>query len=525
MRRWLLQGVLLLLLFLRVPVSAETPLFSPGTPHASHLDYRQYFTTMSAEIGACTVSIAEMDFESEQAAILYAQIAADEAVLSSLGDMQPHTIYVVKKPLAGMQRIDTVIYCTAAQVLDGSYRSWLAEAAFGLERWQGVGLAKVAFGEDVDISALRAWYSDSAHDDMLSLFPAYFVEAFATNEERYMATQTAAALTAHIITETGWEAFLKAVPEGYVSCWLKSLGIERVYIDTYAGLLAGYTWSHNQFYPLIATSPKGDVFKLCPLTHDMSTPVQVRMALCELEIGVDAILAGVQRDAPEWYPVLVKNYAAPITYEFGDNGGYSTTYWANRRIEVGAAVSLIHETAHMMTPCKIERISRYMDQWKVEAIAEHLVLTYYPGLAEKELVWRYLQDEEILALDDPEERVYWEKSREVYLRYARMPEVSEDVDVKLYLRADVVAIQELELELRTISDVYAGSGSASLDDMNGNELSYTEAEWLASYLINRFGLSTFLRYCLDEGVSFEDAFGMPYQEAKAEWMAKRSILD
>lgn len=525
MRRWLLQGVLLLLLLLRVPISAETPLFSPGTPHTSHLDYRQYFTTMSAEIGVCTVSIAEIDFESEQAAILYAQIAADEAVLSSLGDMRPHTIYVVKKPLAGMQRIDTVIYCTAAQVLDGSYRSWLAEAAFGLERWQGVGLAKVAFGEDVDISALRAWYSDSAHDDMLSLFPAYFVEAFATNEERYMATQTAAALTAHIITETGWEAFLKAVPEGYVSCWLKSLGIERVYIDTYAGLLAGYTWSHNQFYPLIATSPKGDVFKLCPLTYDMSTPVQVRMALCELEIGVDAILAGVQRDAPEWYPVLVKNYAAPITYEFGDNGGYSTTYWANRRIEVGSAYSLVHETVHMMTPCKVGRVSRYMDQWKVEAITEYLTASYYPGRMEQMLQFSYLQEAYIAAMADAEEQLFYRKLREIYLEHASQPERPEDVELRLLWRAAILAKDELGMEHHSVSDTYAGAGSASLDEVNGNELSYTEAEWLASWLINHNGLSAFLHYCMDEGVSFEDAFGMPYETAKADWLTTRTLRD
>lgn len=81
------------------------------------------------------------------------------------------------------------------------------------------------------------------------------------------------------------------------------------------------------------------------------------------------------------------------------------------------------------------------------------------------------------------------------------------------------------MALRTISGVYAGSGSASLDAVNGNELSYTEAEWLASYLINRHGLSTFLHYCLDEGVSFEAAFGLPYEAAKADWLANRTLLD
>ena len=517
--------MVLLLLFLRVQVSAEAPLFSPGSPHVSHLDYRQYFSTMSAETGACTVSIAERDFESEQAAILYAQIAADEAVLSVLGDVRPHTIYVVKKPLAGMQRIDTAIYCTAAQVLDGSYRPWLAEAAFALERWQGEGLAGVAFGKEVDISALRAWYSDSAHDDMLSLFPAYFVEAFATTEERHMATQTAAALTAYIIAETGWDAFLTAVPEGYVSCWLESIGIERIHTDPYTGLLAGYTWSHNQFYPLIATSPKGDVFKLCSLPDDMSTPAQVRMALCELENGVDAILAGVRRDAPEWYPVLVKNYSAPITYEFGDYGGYSTTYWANRRIEAGSAYSLVHETVHMMTPCKVGRVSRYMDQWKAEAITEYLTARYCPGLMEQMLQLPNLQEDGIAAMEDAEEQLFYRRLREIYLQHALQPEHPEDVDLRLFWRAAILAKAELGMEHHSVSETYAGAGSASLDEVNGNELSYTEAEWLASWLINHNGLSAFLHYCMDEGVSFEDAFGVPYETAKVDWLANRTLRD
>ena len=60
-----------------------------------------------------------------------------------------------------------------------------------------------------------------------------------------------------------------------------------------------------------------------------------------------------------------------------------------------------------------------------------------------------------------------------------------------------------------------------LDD----ELGYTEGEWLASYLINRHGLSAFLHYCMDEGVSFEAAFGMPYETAKTEWLQTRTLLD
>ena len=84
---------------------------------------------------------------------------------------------------------------------------------------------------------------------------------------------------------------------------------------------------------------------------------------------------------------------------------------------------------------------------------------------------------------------------------------------------------EMDMEGYSISDTYIGAGSATMDEINGNELSYTEGEWLASYLINRHGLSAFLHYCMDEGVSFEAAFGMPYETAKTEWLQTRTLLD
>lgn len=518
-------AVWLLILAFPLMCLAEEALFTEGVPHTSHLDYRQYFETQSAGIGKCNLTIAKDAYTEEQAAQLYAQVAADEAALSALGDLEPHTVYVVKKPLAGLQRIDCAIYCTAAQVLDGSYRPWLAEAAFGVETWRAVGLAGYVFGEAVDTVALSAWYADDAHDDMLSLFQAYFVPEFAAEDEFRMACQTAVSLTAYIIRAVGLESAMTADAAAYIPSWLASLGIDRAYADPYAGLLDGYTWTRNQFYPLIGTSPKGDVFKLKPL-FDMDAPAEVRLALCDLELAVDAIFAGVQRDAPDWYSVLAKNCEAPITYEFAENNGYSITYFANRRVEVGSAATLIHETTHMMTPCHVGRISRYMDQWKVEAVAEYLTHAYFNGKMEQAELFTQMQtDYNSQAEDQEDAKKFYALLRNVYTRYAPLPETLCDVNSTLFWRSAVVAKAEMGMQLNSVVNVYAGAGSASLDAVNGNELSYTESEWLASYLINRHGLSAFLHYCLDEGVSFEDAFGMPYEAAKADWLANRTLLD
>ena len=520
-----LTALLLACVLLFSHSAAESLSFTEGEPHASQLDFRLYFKTMTAHAGSCTISIQQTIFDPDQAAQLYSQITADESALTALLPAQQHTVYIVDKLPAGLQCIGSAVYCTAETVLDGSYRPWLAEAAYGTQRWQSIGLAGLAFGSEPDAAALAAWYADDAHDDMLSLFPAYFVQEFASADELAMAEASAVSLAEYIAEQDGAAALLTAHVSNYVPGWLASLGIERVHTDPYAGLLDGYTYGRNQFYALIATSPKGDVFKMNPLSRDMHTPAQVRRTLCDLELAVDAMLDGVEQDAPEFYPILLRNYEAPITYEFADSS-YSLTYHDNRRITIGAATSIVHETAHMIAPCAVDRISRYMDTWKVEALAEYLTLTYHPSAAERATAFSALLNGLPASADAPAAPSFEAALREIYLQYASMPATPQEVNMKLWYRADLLAARQHGIEVYTVSGTYAGAGSASLELMNGNELSYIEAEWFASYLIDQYGLDTFMHYCMDEGgVAFEEAFGMSYTDVKEQWLSARTMLD
>lgn len=522
--RSILSWVLCLLLL--VSPSARAEQFVPGEPHRSHLDFRQYFETMVTQAGVCTIGIQKTAYNENKAAQIYDAIAADIAALETLSELRPHTVYVVDKLPAGLQRIDTAVYCTAEQVLDGSYRPWLTAAALDLEEhWRAVGLAAYVFQERVDLVALAAWYAEGDHDDMLSLFPAYFIDAFATDEEMHMAKQTSAALVRYMIQQHGVQAGLAGDTADNMQPWLASLGIERSYADPYRNLLDGYHYTHNQYYALIATAPKGDVFKMNPIAHDMSTAALARRTLCELKLSVDAILKGVARDAPEYYPVLMANYEPPITYEFNGEYGYSLTQHGNRYITLWRASTITHETAHMMVPCRMERISRAMEQWKAEAIAEYLSMTYRPWIGEQEMALKIIKEGEPWPSETDDERAFWKKWAEVYLRYALMPACAEDIQMKPWNRANLLAAQELGEAVYTVSGTYGRTGSAQLDAMNGNELSYVEAEWLASYLINRQGLSSFLSYCLEETVTFEEAFGMTYTDAKAGWLENRTMTD
>lgn len=139
---------------------------------------------------------------------------------------------------------------------------------------------------------------------------------------------------------------------------------------------------------------------------------------------------------------------------------------------------------------------------------------------EQATVFTYMQDNYINAHELLEMRAFYTRTKEIYQEYAPLPETFREMNLNLFWRA-----RALVGGLNSVGDVYAGAGSASLEAINGNELSDTEGEWLASYLINCHGLSAFLHYCMDEGVSFEEAFGMPYEDAKADWLAQRSILE
>lgn len=169
-----------------------------------------------------------------------------------------------------------------------------------------------------------------------------------------------------------------------------------------------------------------------------------------------------------------------------------------------------------------------MDSWKVEGLAEYLTLTYYPWIGEREDGLRSLRDGYVWieSAQDPQELAFWRMVGDIYLQYAPMPQTPQDVNVKLWYRATLQARRDAGWPVSSISDVYGGAGSATLEEMNGNELTYTEAEWLTCWLVDRYGLPAFMHFCMDEnGVAFEDAFGISYEEAKRMWISERSMLD
>ena len=129
-------------------------------------------------------------------------------------------------------------------------------------------------------------------------------------------------------------------------------------------------------------------------------------------------------------------------------------------------------------------------------------------------------------VEDPslsEARKWILRGHQIYLEQAEMPEKLEDLDFYLYIKSRMIAYMKYppgeSARQDPIFKVYANSRQGNINPSGGNELSYDEAFLFLDYLIGKYGLSSGLKYCLNEHASFQDTFGLSYDEAKENWLA------
>ena len=523
------------------------PKFKEGEPHASTMEYRLYFDTLTSTVENCSLNIQNKIFTDELGLTLSEKVADDLSAISNVSPVEfsEHTIYVVDETLTGgIQVIDNKVYCTSEDITSGAYREALAQLTLGFsEPWKGVGLAGYIFGEAADEAFLRSYYSEAEELDVLSLFAAYFIDAFANEEEMNIAKQTAVSLTTYIIENYGIEKFITEDGQSYKQSWLSALGVEREYVDPYAGYFDGYRYSVTKEYPLIVTTKRSDVFYIKPIIHDTAsysgyqsgfysgsdfdTPQYVRSFLYKAEADMQAILNGIAKEAPKYVQIVLDNYEAPISFYCGKS--QSVAWVEPRKIEIADGESFVHETTHLLFPY---RVSYSGAIWKYEAIPHYLELLFteigdedraetYKLLTESNWVETYYGEDPEVRDHLKEVTEYYDFIKKIYFAYAGMPETPDDVDLIAFYRAcgDAelyrYAVEGITLFRSTpFAELYPYAVIAG----NGNELTESEAHSFREFLVEKYSLSNFIGFCLDE-LTFEEAFGMGYSEAKEAWTA------
>ncbi|MCE5236263.1 MAG: hypothetical protein LLF87_09480, partial [Eubacteriales bacterium] len=463
----------------------------------------------------CTLNIETKIFDEARAARLLETVTGDLETVAAkiLVKQDAPEIYVVQKALHGAERIGYCVYCTAEDVESGAYREALVCEALNLdasvEWWKLKGLVAYAFGETADEAALHAYYEQTEDMDLLSLFPAYFVKEFASKEELNLAHETALSLTAYILEKYGAEAFLKKESgKDYRQEWLTDLGVQRAYADPYQESFEGYSYSASSQYPFIVTTDRQDVFYMLPLPDDVDTPKAIRDFLYLGKKGMAAVLAGIKEDAPDYYQTLADNYSHPIRYYFKTGRGVSLSYYQDHKVvlTVGNIETYLHETIHIMIPLLM---LTGVDIWRYEGIADYLPYAYAELYREGDLVYDncfshlFGGNENYDAFDTE----FFAKVREIYLQHANRPAAPAALDLKLYW--------ECRYEAALLDPQF----KPALPCIPRTDFAFSKANILTDYLIEKYSLSEFLRYCLaGDKIAFEDMFGMTFEQALAESM-------
>lgn len=501
------------------------PSFKEGEPHSNAVAFRLWFEVMTSSAGPCTVSVQDAIYDEEQATEWWYAIQSDLNTLSQAlslpeDDYRPFTIFIVENALNGIQVWNDCLYCTPEDILSGAYRESLIHVSLTTEPWKQVGLSRSLFStEPVDTEQVAVYLENAEDLDILSLFAAYFTEDFAAEEETSIAEEIAQLLCDHVITA---HSGAMLVEEACIDCrqeLLDELGVDRTYVAPYESFDLDYEYGSDSSCPLIVTTARGDVFYITPLPGDAETPAAVRELLYDAWKGPQVILEIVEAEAPEYAEPLAQNYSAPFTCylepQRTESGAGSVTYSLTREIHLGTKASIVHEIMHLIIP--IER--QIAEQWKYEAVATYF--TYRVPNLLRMLYSAYFSEEDLQAGDYESEEGYLfdQKVIELYCSEAGYPQDIGEFDAGVFNKAVVLAAYLTENPLPSVSEAYQMTGISNTIKANGgNELSYWEAAVFSDYLIRTYSLSTYLNYCLDVDTTFEKAFGMDYETAKAAWL-------
>lgn len=514
----------------------DTPSEFAEDVHPSTLTYRSYFRTRTARQGNLIFSVEEGVYQQDQATDLLARVLEDMRVISAAIPVidKPYTIYVVKATLnGGVQQVGDAVYCTAKDINNGYYRSALIASVSGISAyWKTVGLSGVLFEQSIDDMMLHAYYEQVDNLDILSLFTVYFHSEFASDEEMLIVRETALSLADHIIRQYGMNTFLSEDRPEDRQEWLHFLGVNRDYSDAYAETLADYQYLFWQYgYPLVVKTDKGDMIYMHHREGDLDSAAQVRAFLYEANVGMKAILHGIAIEAPEYIQSVLDNYRDPITVYYGPSfTDYTLPY--TRKIELRSSHNYFHEMVHILIRQPSGNASYDQENWKYEAISEYLSYTFFQAPRLKKDCYEAVLNSLHKYGDSTISKVSPEGFEiRVALKYQQrhgaLSENWTDFDVRSYCELwgweqtlDRLANPDIELEwAMPIGGITHWRGKKT----GGNELTYFQSYCFADYLAETQGLPVFLKYCIED-TSFEEAFGLTYEDAKEAWMKHDGII-
>ena len=180
------------------------------------------------------------------------------------------------------------------------------------ETWKRIGIEYYCDDEYQipDLSKLTDIITEN-DGDMLSLFPAYFNEKFASSEQLEVATAVAVSFTEYLLDEYGLDFYVGLSEiEPYINEWLSVSEIDFDYEDKFSSQLSKVTVDDHLYYDYVFYTERNERL-YCKPTDYIKSPFELRRYIHEYIEGTDTILVGLEKDAPDTYSFIQRSPSFP----------------------------------------------------------------------------------------------------------------------------------------------------------------------------------------------------------------------
>ncbi|MCB2214267.1 hypothetical protein KQH50_02610 [bacterium] len=494
--------------------------------HAANEAYPETFTVHTASAPQFNLHIQEPIYDYDSGVALLEQISLDIETLSAQFELdRTLDIYIVEEtPTEAAIAVENMIYCSPEDVTEGAYREALVKAYTGLQLpWKLAGAYAVSFGEAVDMDALADYFSAPDNFGMLSLFDAYFMEAFADRETLALAIDTAGAFTDFLLTEYGPETFLQPVgPNEYRQEFLDSLGMSVAYAPKYdLTMLDEAQISSSEDYALIVTTPDR-VFSFADNVAESPEPILETLAY--YPTGMENVLRYIETNAPDYYAEIEPVLDEPFYYYFdGDLIGVRLdTSKRSLYLAAPSITSQFLETFWYLVP----EAQGETQIWKRYGLGLYLLSVADVPISNYYAFFQVLPEE--LTGDSA---IYMGMVQDYYLDHAAYPEKLTDFDFGLLFEALAMGLlrnPDLDLYYPRMSTMTIAE--TTREERNylrypGNDLTTPEAYLFTEYLVETYGLDKMIAYCTTYAtLAFQNTFGLSYDEAFDDFQAAYDIV-
>lgn len=518
---FILFALLAAVLFSCAALAEGNAAFSPGETHPSTPAFRLYFKTLTAAEGPVTLAIAERVFDEETAEAVRSCLRSDlediaAATGLSLDSLQPCTVFIVERLVnGGVECQGDRVYCQAKDILSGAYRPLLICAALGTEEsWVGLGLAGCIWGSTADVSEQElAAYFSTGDMTLLSLAEPFFMPDFATPEEIALVRAASVSLCRYTLAHHGCTALLAGDGIALRQEWLRFIGVERPYDDPLYDILHQYTFRISASYSLVAEDARGNTVYIRPM-QDMATTRDLCVFLCDLQAAPEAFFSLVEAESPR-FAALLRDRWSNLRIYCGESSSWAVPEYQEIHLALGGG--FMHELGHILVP-PVNGANYYSTMWQYEGLCYWLS---YEATQMDALQRQYLEALQFFSTMETPQTANHRFSREavrLYLQGRLLPDAINGVDVARYCHAmALVPLRCPELAPDSAWAARICDSYTSLRPENGNELTEYQSFSFTAWLIDQYGLETFLSFCMD-GSPFEKAFSIPYETAREGWI-------